>query len=73
MSTIHFQVYLPMGDFMDLLSLINSAVNFLIYCVMNKKFRITFFELFCMCGHARKISRYLINLLLSLYTFTDFI
>ncbi|VDN53581.1 unnamed protein product [Dracunculus medinensis] len=39
-DSFHQKIYLPLGDFMDLLSLINSAVNFLIYCVMSKKFRV---------------------------------
>uniref|UniRef100_A0A0N5AG14 G_PROTEIN_RECEP_F1_2 domain-containing protein n=1 Tax=Syphacia muris TaxID=451379 RepID=A0A0N5AG14_9BILA len=35
----HYDVYLPLGDFMDLLSLVNSAVNFIIYCTMSRNFR----------------------------------
>uniref|UniRef100_A0A8R1TYW7 G_PROTEIN_RECEP_F1_2 domain-containing protein n=3 Tax=Onchocerca TaxID=6281 RepID=A0A8R1TYW7_ONCVO len=56
-DTFHQKVYLPLGDFMDLLSLINSAVNFLIYCIMNKRFRITFLQLFCDFCPNRKLSR----------------
>ncbi|KAK6108879.1 Serpentine type 7TM GPCR chemoreceptor Srw family protein [Brugia pahangi] len=56
-DTFHQKVYLPLGDFMDLLSLINSAVNFLIYCIMNKRFRVTFLQLFCGFFTNRKLSR----------------
>uniref|UniRef100_A0A0R3RKQ7 G_PROTEIN_RECEP_F1_2 domain-containing protein n=1 Tax=Elaeophora elaphi TaxID=1147741 RepID=A0A0R3RKQ7_9BILA len=56
-DTFHQKVYLPLGDFMDLLSLINSAVNFLIYCIMNKRFRVTFFHLFCDFFVNRKLAR----------------
>ena len=37
--------YHPMGDFMDVMALINSAVNFILYCLMSKQFRKTFAEL----------------------------
>ena len=40
------EVYDPLGDFMDILVLINTAVNFLLYCVMSKAFRETFLETF---------------------------
>ncbi|KAL3985933.1 Serpentine type 7TM GPCR chemoreceptor Srw family protein [Acanthocheilonema viteae] len=56
-DTFHQKVYLPLGDFMDLLSLINSAVNFLIYCIMNKRFRVTFLQLFCSFFANRKLLR----------------
>lgn len=48
-QTFRKNIYVPLGDFMDLLSLINSAVNFLIYCAMSRKFRIVFFQLFFAC------------------------
>ncbi|KIH69214.1 hypothetical protein ANCDUO_00443 [Ancylostoma duodenale] len=43
------QIYLPLGDLMDLLSLLNSAVNFLIYCAMSRKFRSVFIQTFLAC------------------------
>ncbi|VDN08369.1 unnamed protein product [Thelazia callipaeda] len=55
-------VYLPMGDFMDLLSLINSAVNFLIYCIMNKRFRATFLQLFCGFCSIQRVTKEISNL-----------
>ena len=32
---------------MDMLALINSAVNFVLYCLMSQQFRKTFSQLFC--------------------------
>ena len=37
--------YDMMGDFMDFMALINSAVNFILYCLMSKQFRKTFAEM----------------------------
>ncbi|XP_076085148.1 G-protein coupled receptor dmsr-1-like isoform X3 [Mytilus galloprovincialis] len=42
-------VYLPLGDVMDIVALINNAVNFILYCTMSTKFRETFVHLFCAC------------------------
>ncbi|CAI9729656.1 sex peptide receptor-like [Octopus vulgaris] len=35
-------VYVPLGDVMDILVLINSAINFILYCIMSQAFRKTF-------------------------------
>lgn len=44
------EVYTNLGDVMDLLVLINSAINFLLYCIMSQQFRDTFKNLFlCSC------------------------
>ncbi|KAE9413914.1 hypothetical protein Angca_002775 [Angiostrongylus cantonensis] len=48
-ETFYQKIYLPLGDLMDLLSLINSAVNFLIYCAMSRKFRNVFMQTFMAC------------------------
>lgn len=40
------EVYVQLGDFMDILVLINSAVNFILYCIMSQQFRDTFKSLF---------------------------
>ena len=32
-------VYLPLGDFMDLIALVNNAINDLLYCIMSTQFR----------------------------------
>ncbi|KAK0062335.1 G-protein coupled receptor [Biomphalaria pfeifferi] len=39
-------VYVHLGDLMDILVLINSAVNFILYCIMSQQFRNTFKSLF---------------------------
>ena len=49
-------VYIPLGDFLDILALINNAINFILYCSMSKQFRDTFLKIFCNCkpcGSAR--------------------
>lgn len=48
-ETFYQKIYLPLGDLMDLLSLLNSAVNFLIYCAMSRKFRSVFVQTFLSC------------------------
>ncbi len=42
--------YVPLGDAMDIIALINNAINFTLYCTMSKQFRRTFLQLFCPCG-----------------------
>lgn len=41
--------YSNLGEIMDMLVLLNSAINFLLYCAMSKQFRDTFSELFKPC------------------------
>lgn len=38
--------YQKMGEVMDILALINSAINFILYCAMSRQFRSTFSSLF---------------------------
>ena len=38
-------VYAPLGDIMETLALLNSSINFIIYCTMSGKFRKTFVTL----------------------------
>ncbi|XP_015586152.1 sex peptide receptor [Cephus cinctus] len=38
--------YAKLGDAMDILALINSAINFILYCAMSRQFRTTFNQLF---------------------------
>ncbi|XP_017864433.1 PREDICTED: sex peptide receptor [Drosophila arizonae] len=40
------QCYLKLSDLMDILALINSSINFILYCSMSKQFRSTFTLLF---------------------------
>lgn len=41
---MHF--FFVSGDFMDILALLNSAINFILYCSMSRQFRTTFTVLF---------------------------
>ncbi|VDQ05113.1 unnamed protein product [Trichobilharzia regenti] len=38
-------VYVPLGDILDLLVLLNSSINFILYCAMSQKFRVNFVNL----------------------------
>lgn len=40
------ECYVKLGDVMDILALINSAINFMVYCCMSRQFRNTFNTLF---------------------------
>ncbi|BHF60923.1 G-protein coupled receptor activity [Sparganum proliferum] len=40
-------VYDPLGNFMDLLTLLSCGTNFWLYCIMSQQFRVTFLKLFC--------------------------
>lgn len=42
-------VYEPTGILMDLLALINSSVNFILYCFMSTQFRVTFYRVVLHC------------------------
>uniref|UniRef100_A0ABD2WI24 G-protein coupled receptors family 1 profile domain-containing protein n=1 Tax=Trichogramma kaykai TaxID=54128 RepID=A0ABD2WI24_9HYME len=39
--------YVKLGEAMDILALMNSAINFILYCAMSRQFRTTFHKLFC--------------------------
>ncbi|ELT88581.1 hypothetical protein CAPTEDRAFT_89325 [Capitella teleta] len=39
--------YVPLGDVMDIVALVNNGINFTLYCSMSKQFRTTFLQLFC--------------------------
>lgn len=53
-------VYMPLGDAMDIVALINNAINFTLYCCMSKQFRLTFLRLFC-AGKEPPIAGYSTN------------
>ncbi|CAK9251677.1 unnamed protein product [Sphagnum jensenii] len=38
-------VYMPLGDLLDMLALLNNSINFLLYCTMSRAFRNTFYTL----------------------------
>lgn len=39
-------IYMPLGDLLDIITLINNGINFVLYCTMSKQFRDTFLKLF---------------------------
>lgn len=43
-TDVHKYLYFYIGDVLDLLSLVNSSVNFVLYCVMSSRYRQTFWE-----------------------------
>ena len=43
---LFYAVYAPLGDVWDILVLVNSAVNFVVYCTMNRRFRHTVVDCF---------------------------
>ncbi|KAG8190891.1 hypothetical protein JTE90_010316 [Oedothorax gibbosus] len=45
-SDFHQHVYMNVGEVMDALAMINSAINFIIYCSMSQQFRNTFALMF---------------------------
>lgn len=47
-------VYMPLGDFIDMMTLLNNSINFVLYCSMSKQFRQTFIKTFCSCCPERK-------------------
>lgn len=38
--------YHQLGEFMDILALLNGAINFILYCSMSRQFRDTFSKMF---------------------------
>ena len=46
---LHDSVYFKLGDVLDVVALINNAINFVLYCSMSKMFRDTFVDIFCQC------------------------
>ena len=45
------EIYNPLGDFMDILTLSNNNVTFILYCAMSKRFQMAIKELFCYFCH----------------------
>ena len=43
----HSSIYMKLGDVMDIIALINNAINFILYCLMSHIFRATFKNIFC--------------------------
>ncbi|CAG5126707.1 unnamed protein product [Candidula unifasciata] len=38
-------VYVPLGDMMDMVALVNNGINFLLYCIMSRDFRTTLLDM----------------------------
>lgn len=58
------ELYNPLGDILDIVALLNNAINFVLYCSMSKQFRDTFVDTFCHC-FTEKSSRWTkLNLIL---------
>jgi len=38
--------YVPLGDTMDIVALVNNGINFMLYCTMSRQFRLVFCQLF---------------------------
>lgn len=45
-SDVFYEIYVPLGDVWDILVLVNSAVNFVLYCSMSRQYRRTFERIF---------------------------
>ena len=44
-ESFYQNAYMPLGDLFDIIALINNSINFLLYCVMSRAFRNTFYQL----------------------------
>ncbi|XP_066148722.1 G-protein coupled receptor dmsr-1-like [Euwallacea fornicatus] len=51
------ECYVALGEIMDIIALINSSINFILYCTMSRQFRATFQEMF----QFQKISNWLVR------------
>lgn len=49
MDALHAELYNPLGDILDIVALLNNAINFVLYCSMSQQFRNTFVATFCSC------------------------
>lgn len=55
-ESFHMNVYQPLGEIFDILALINSGINFILYCVMSRLFRKTFCKIFWPQKYRRDLS-----------------
>lgn len=53
---VPLELHLEISFFCDILAATNSAINFIIYCVLTKEFRKTFLNTFCMCVFKQEIT-----------------
>lgn len=53
-EAIFYEIYLPLGDILDIMALGNNAINFVLYTTMSRQFRETFVNTFCwMCPKSK--------------------
>ncbi|XP_069112217.1 G-protein coupled receptor dmsr-1-like [Argopecten irradians] len=45
-SGFYDNVYMPLGDLMDFIALVNNAINFVLYCIMSQQFRQRFIDMY---------------------------
>lgn len=45
-SGFYHNVYMPLGDLMDFIALVNNAINFVLYCIMSQQFRNRFIDMY---------------------------
>jgi hypothetical protein len=62
---LFYRIYVPLGDLWDLLVLLNSAANFVLYCTVNSQFRATLRALIltswlprCCCKYGSGVTRH---------------
>ncbi len=54
-------VYMPLGDLLDMLALINNSINFLLYCTMSRAFRNTFYNVMVNLWCCKAFKRYCLS------------
>lgn len=47
LENFFWDYYMPLGDLMDIVALINNAINFVLYCSMSQEFRRTLVQIYC--------------------------
>lgn len=45
-TDFYTNVYMPLGDLMDFIALVNNAINFALYCIMSTQFRTRFLQMY---------------------------
>ena len=66
MDTLYTELYEPIGDFLDIVALLNNAINFVLYCSMSKQFRDSFVNTFCSCFSQMELPRWAkVNLIIA--------